>query len=126
MGIAGLPLGKEGIELVEFLRDRIFERKTGGMLDLAHRRVERSIAVIRRALQHDAPMRLGADALEQRLDQPRLAHAGFGGEHDRLSLALLRQMPAVEQQAHFLRPADEGAETGGACRRKPAGDRRLL
>ena len=96
------------------------------MLDLAQRRIERSITVIRRALKHDAAMQLSADAPEQGLDQPRLAHAGFGGEHDRLSLALPRQMPAVEQQAHFLRPADKGAEADGAGRRKTAGDRRFF
>ena len=68
-------------------------------------------------------MRLAADAIEQRLDQPRLAHAGFAGEQDGLALALLRQPPALQQQAHLLRAADERRENCRARRFEPARQR---
>ena len=67
-------------------------------------RIERRVASDRASIA-PTTRRCGslADALEQRLDQPRLAHAGFAGKQDGLPLAVLRQVPAVEQQAHFLR-----------------------
>ncbi len=59
-------------------------------------------------------VRLAGKPLAQGPHQARLADAGLAREQDHLAFALLRPLPAVEQQPKLLLPPDQGREAGRA------------
>ena len=77
------------------------------MVQLLDHRVERAVDVIGRALVAERDVRLPAESLAQRPDEPRLADPGLADEQDHLALAGLRLLPALEQQRQLLLAADQ-------------------
>ena len=65
------------------------------------------------------------DRFLQRLDRARFADPGLADHGDDLALALACQAPAVEQQPHFVRAADERQIAAGTDRGEAALDRRF-
>src|SRR5882757_7797658 len=89
-------------------------------LQLPDHRVERDVAVVRRALVAQPEMLAFGNALTQRAEHPRLADAGRTGQQHHLSLAGTGQLPAVKQQANLVLTADERGQPGAVCRLEPA------
>ena len=103
-----------GAELFDRARRRIGRGEARGAGQILDHRIKRAVAVIGRALQMDARMRLAGEASLQRLDHARFADPGFADHGDDLALAQTRQAPAVAHQAHFVRAADQRQ----CCRRR--------
>ena len=83
------------------------------MPKLADDGIERTIGMVRRTLQAQAPVRLGTDMLAHHLDQSGLADAGFTRYQHHLTDAALHLLPPVEQQCQFLLAPDKAGEDQG-------------
>src|SRR5271165_7160269 len=70
-------------------------------------------------------MPLAGKRLFQCLDRARFADPRLADECNDLTLARLRQAPAIEQQTHFMRAAEVRQPATSADRRKAAFDRRF-
>ena len=114
--------GEQGAEFLDPRTWRIRGGEAGGATQMLDHRVKRAVAVIGRALQMDAGVRLGDERFLQRLDRARFADPGLADHGDDLALALARQAPAVEHQPHFVRAPDERQIAAGADRGEAALD----
>ena len=68
-----------------------------------------------RGLQAHQVMRLGADRLLQRRQQPRLAQARLGDQQDHLAIAAAGGGPAILQQAELPFPSGQRGQPGPAA-----------
>ena len=117
------PPGEHDPELVDAGICRVRWRKSGSAREMLDDRIERAVAVIRRALQVNPGVSMG-DIFLQRLDRARFADTSLADHGDDLTLARAGETPALEHQPHFVRPADERQRTG-ADRGEAALDRRF-
>src|SRR5271165_3585139 len=70
----------------------------------------------------DSRMLLAGKRFLQRLYRARFANPSLADQRSDLAFARLRQSPAIEQQPHFMRPADERQSAAGAACGKAAFD----
>src|SRR5260221_7920010 len=106
----GLDIALEqGFELRKLLERIIPWEKACGILQLSDYRMEGAGGAFGRTLVGHQPMpAIGSELLLQRLQQPGLSDSRLAGEPYYLTFAVLRQIPAVEQQVEFLSPSDQG------------------
>ena len=100
-GSAMRRVARKARELLDPRVRRIGGGKAGGAAEIVDHGIERAVAVIGRALQIDAPVRLAGERFLQRLDRARFADAGLAGHGDDLAFALPRQVPAVAASGPF-------------------------
>jgi hypothetical protein len=65
-------------------------------------------------------MRLALQSSAQLAHEPRFADPGLAGQQHDLPLAVLRLRPAAQEQRNLLLAADQGRQSGGMARLKPA------
>ena len=114
------PLLQQPLEPRQLLLRRVVRIDAGGIFELGGDGVERSVAVVRRAVVAQARMRLIVDCCAQRQRQAGLADAGLPGDQHQLACARGRAPPALEQQAEFGLAPDDGRELRAAQRLEPA------
>ena len=91
-----------GCRLVAAESERPFERVDGG--------IERTIDVVRRALQSQRAVDLVRQALAQRIHDARLADPRLSRQQHHLAVALLRQVPAFGEKSDLLLAPHEGRQ----------------
>jgi hypothetical protein len=67
----------------------------------------------------DPEPRFVSETLTQCEDNPRLADAGFAGQHYDLTLAAFGRLPAIEEESEFMVAADQRADIGAPQRLEP-------
>lgn len=81
--------------------------------------------MIGRALQAYQHVRLALQALDEGLDEARLADAGLTGDDDELPLALARRSPTIAQEFQLGRTPDQRREAAAKMRHEAALDLRF-
>ena len=94
-------------ELVELLLGRIVARETQGALEIVDDRVERAVDEVGRAMKAQARRVLRLERPAQFAQDAALADARLAGQQHHLAFAVLRQVPALEQEAEFVLAADK-------------------
>ena len=110
--------------LSSFCVRRVVARETQGALEIVDDRVERAVDVVGRALQAQAGRVIGLDTAAQFAQDAALADARLAGQQHHLAFAVLRQVPALEQQAELLLAADKIGQPAAAHRFEAALGRR--
>ena len=121
-------IGERAAVVADDQRLELVERRIGGLaareleraLEVVDGRPERAVHVVRRALQAQRARALAFEALAQRAERAALADAGLAREQHHLALAVLRERPALEQQADLLLAADERGQALLRGRLEPA------
>jgi hypothetical protein len=109
-------LRQQCLELVELDRRSVVTSKAGGPFQLCGKRMQWTVAVMRRTEIAEPGMRLAVQALLQGGNDARLADARLAGKQDGLALAVFRPRPTAQQRFDLLLATDQGAEHGGAQR----------
>ena len=94
-------------ELVELLLRRVVAREAQGPLEVVDDRVERAVDIIGRGMQAQAGRVLRLDPAAQFAEDAALADARLARQQHHLAFAVLRQVPALHQQAEFVLAADK-------------------
>ncbi len=94
-------------ELVELLLGRVVTREPQGALEIVDDRVERAVDVVRRAMEAQACRALFFQMPAQLAQDAALADARLAGQQHHLAFAVLRQVPALDQETEFVLAADK-------------------
>ena len=92
---------------VELGLERVAGFQTGGTLDLVNERVERAVAVMRRAKQPEPGMRLFGKPVLQDGGQSRLADARLATDQHDAAVASFGAPPIADQQLNLVVAADQ-------------------
>ena len=111
---------QQRLQLLEPSRRRVVTREPGRALELGHERVQGTVLAVRRAGVVQEGVRLVAEMLLHRRQQPRLADPRLAREQHHLALAALGPLPAPQQQAHLLLAPDQREQGRGVERLEPA------
>lgn len=115
-------LGEQHLQPVQAPLRPVLGSEAGRVSQLLDHRIERRIAVIGRALVAQQEVRLDGHCLEQGLGEPRLADPGLARHQDRLTVATLGLLPALQQQGKLLVAADDGRHVARLTRGEAALD----
>ena len=78
-----------------------------GTLELDDHWIQRTVAVMRRALEAQAQVRLAAHFFGEARHQSRFANTGFARDENDLAAPVPGHLFAIEQMPDFLLPADK-------------------
>ncbi len=110
--------GEQCGDLVALSGGEVFARKAGGVFQLGNERVERAVAMVRRAEIAQPDMRFALDLLLECRGEAGLTDAGFTGDQHDLPFAFLGTRPASQQQLDFsIAPDERGQKTSTAMPR---------
>jgi hypothetical protein len=101
-------------EFVELLFGRVVAREAQGALEIVDDRVQRAVGVVGRAMEAQAGCVIGFETPAQLAQHPALADARLAGKQHHLAFAILRQLPALDQQAEFVLAADKTGQPAAA------------
>ncbi len=98
-------------ELVELGLGRLVARELQRPLEVVDAGPEGAVDVVGRALESERAAHPCFQPLAQRTQNAALADAGFAGEQHDLAFAVLRQLPALQQQRDLLLAPDQRRES---------------
>src|SRR5262249_4342871 len=103
-------------QLVKPSLRRVLAAELKSTLEIVDDRKERAVDVIGRAMEAQTAGALLLQARAQLAQDTALADARLPGQHHHLAFAVLRQVPALHQQADFLFAANEAGQPTAANR----------
>ena len=77
-----------------------------GALEIIDYRIECAVGVVRRAMEPETPRAFLLKPSPQLVQNAALADPRLTGEQHHLAFAVLRQVPALQQEPEFALPAD--------------------
>jgi hypothetical protein len=90
------PVAEQRLQLVELCCDRVVADEPRGAFQLADKRVQRAVLMVRRAKIAQSRVRLGLDTLRQCRGQARFADPRLAGDQRHPPFAELRLLPAPQ------------------------------
>ena len=111
---------KERFELVELGVGRLLSPELQDSFVVIDDGKERAVDVVGRAVEPQACRVVFLQAAAQLAEDAALADARLAGQKHHLPFTILRQIPALHQQADFVLAADEARQTAGTNRLEAA------